>query len=85
MGNNDYVKNISICEMLKCEEDESKVLVLVDDPNSDLEQLVRILCDAKLLSYELNFPKSLKIGFGMKHISELNNKNISTTFNEILS
>jgi hypothetical protein len=37
MGNNDYVKNVSICEMLECEEDESKVLMLVDDPNNDLK------------------------------------------------
>jgi hypothetical protein len=33
MRNNNYMKNILVYEKLKCEEDESKVLLLFDDPN----------------------------------------------------
>jgi hypothetical protein len=79
------VKNVSICKLLECEEDKLKVLVLINDPNSDLRQLAKILCDEKLLSNELNFPKSLKAGFEVKHIGELNGENIRVTFNEVLN
>jgi hypothetical protein len=34
MRNNNYVKNILVYEKLECEEDELKVLLLVDDPNN---------------------------------------------------
>lgn len=85
MWNNNYVKNVSIYKMLECEEDKLKVLVLIDDPNSDLKWLARILCNKKLLSHELNFQESLKGGFDVKHIGELNGENINITFNEVLS
>jgi hypothetical protein len=61
------------------------VLVLVNDPKNDLERLARILCDTKLLLNELNLLENLKVGFSVKHIGELNGKNISATFNEVLS
>jgi hypothetical protein len=51
--NNDYVKNVEICEILECDEEELKVLVLLDNPSSDLERMVGILCDARLLSDEM--------------------------------
>jgi hypothetical protein len=46
---------------------------------------VGILCNGKLPLDELNFPKSLKAGFDMKHIGELNGENVSVTFYEVFS
>ncbi len=44
-----------------------------------------ILCDKKLLLDELKFQESLKTWFSVKHIGELNGKNINATYNEVFS
>jgi hypothetical protein len=47
--------------------------------------MVGILCNARMLSDEMNFSKNMVTRFNMKDIGELNGENISATFNEVLS
>ncbi len=63
IGNNDYVKNAKICKILECDE-ELKVLVLLDNPSTDLKRMLGILCDARSLSDEMC--RNLNLGLTTK-------------------
>jgi len=51
LGTNDYKKNFGY-EILQFDEDEFLVFLLLDDPNSDLQGCVGLLCNEEKLNGE---------------------------------
>ncbi len=76
LGTNDYVKNVLVQEILQFDEDESLMFLFFNDPNSDLQGCVGLLCNEEKLSDKLNFPLSIKVGVNISNIGVLNGENI---------
>jgi len=65
-----------VYKILQFGEDESLVFLLLDDPNSDLQGCVGLLCNEENLSDKLNFPPSIKEKVNVSSIGVLNGENI---------
>jgi hypothetical protein len=70
------VKKKIVYEILQFDEDEFLVFLLLDDPNSDLQGCVGLLCNEEKLSDKLNFPPSIKAKVNVSSIGVLNGENI---------
>jgi hypothetical protein len=61
------------------------VFFLLDDPNSDLQDCVGLLCNEEKLSDKLNFLASIKARVNVSNIGVLNEENIWVQFTIIQS
>jgi hypothetical protein len=82
-----FVEMITSVEFIRLlfDEDESLVIILLDDLNNHPWWLAMILCEANKFSNDMNFLGSGEARFNVIKIGEFNGENISAQFVEVQS